>query len=40
MLAKDVHNLTRFYGYEPADLVAKNELKRLDICDICKTKTF
>ncbi|XP_037726585.1 prolyl 4-hydroxylase subunit alpha-2 isoform X1 [Drosophila subpulchrella] len=25
--AKDVHNLTRFYGYEPADLVAKNEIK-------------
>jgi len=36
--AKDVHNLTRFYGYEPADLVAKNELKRLDICDICENQ--
>ncbi|XP_017000629.2 prolyl 4-hydroxylase subunit alpha-2 [Drosophila takahashii] len=25
--AKDVHSLTRFYGYEPIDLVAKNERK-------------
>ncbi|XP_043655499.1 prolyl 4-hydroxylase subunit alpha-2 [Drosophila teissieri] len=24
--ARDVHSLTQFYGYEPADLVAKNEL--------------